>query len=194
MKKMYVVYFLVAAVVLFFMLTACSSVKPSSAMVMEYEKEMLTFEEIIQRSDVAIVGEYVETIRYDSYIEQKFKVKECLYGDVADSEIYLYAGIGIGHIEEIDYTYELDADVYEAGIEYILIMEKAQSVMYDHDRYMLAADVYLCDSNGIYSMYSRAVDIPGEVTLKITSRQLTVLSRIRPARLALFHMRMKLPG
>ncbi len=166
MKKICMVCLLAAAAVISFMMTACSSEKPLAITYMEYEKTFLTLEEMIKKSDVAIVGEYVETIRHDNYIEQKFKVKECLYGDVADSEIYLYSGTGVGHIEEIDYTYELGADVYEVGMEYILILERAQSVMYEHDRYMQSADVFLCDSVGEYRMYSQRVEIPAEVTLK----------------------------
>ena len=79
------------------------------------------------RSDVAIVGEYIEKIEHESYMEKKFKVKECLYGDVTDSEIYLYSNIGTGHIKEIDYTYKYGADIYEVGMDYILIMDDPSS-------------------------------------------------------------------
>lgn len=125
MKKVRPISFTVLSIALSLVLTACSSTanlpKVEGA---EFEEELLTFEELILRSDVAIVGEYVETIEHERYIEKKFKVKECLYGDVADSEIYLYSEIGIGHIAEIDYTYEYGADVYEVGMDYILVMEK----------------------------------------------------------------------
>lgn len=67
---------------------------------------------------------------------------------------------------ELDYTYELGADIYKTGTDYILVMEKNQSVMYDHDRYMLNADVLLCDSSNEYSMYSQSIDIPAGTTAK----------------------------
>ncbi len=163
MKKMRQASFISFLAVITLVFTACSSKKLSQAVETE---ELLTFEELIQKSDVAVVGEYVETIKNDNYIEQKFNVKECLYGDVTDNEIYLYSSIGTGYVAEIDYTYEIGADIYEAGMDYILIMEKAQSIMYDHDRYMLNADIFLCDSHGEYSLYSQPLDIPAEIKLK----------------------------
>ena len=167
MKKVRPISFTVLSIALSLVLAACSSTANSAQIEgTEYEQELLTFEELILRSNVAIVGEYIEMIEHDSYTEKKFTVKECLYGDVTDNEIYLYSNIGTGHITETDYTYEYGADVYEAGMDYILIMEKKQSVMYDHDRYMLAADVFLCENNNEYSLYSKAIDIPAETTVK----------------------------
>lgn len=129
-------------------------------------ESFLSFEDLVHNSNVAIVGEYVETIEFDSYTEKKFKVKECLYGDVGDSEIYLYSNIGMGYIEEINYTYELDADIYKTGTDYILVMEKLQSVMYDHDRYMLSTDVFLCEETNEYILYSQPIDFPGDMPIK----------------------------
>lgn len=167
MKKVRPISFTVLSIALSLVLAACSSTANSAQIEgTEYEQELLTFEELILRSNVAIVGEYIEMVEHDSYTEKKFTVKECLYGDVTDNEIYLYSNIGTGHITETDYTYEYGADVYEAGMDYILIMEKKQSVMYDHDRYMLAADVFLCENNNEYSLYSKAIDIPAETTVK----------------------------
>lgn len=172
MKKVRPISFIVLSIALSLALVACSSTANHSQVEgvkvegIEFEEELLTFEELILRSDVAIVGEYVEMIEHESYTEKKFKVKECLYGDVTDSEIYLYSNIGTGHITEIDYTYEYGTDVYKVGMNYILIMEKKQSVMYDHDRYMLAADVFLCENNNEYSLYSQSIDIPTETAVK----------------------------
>lgn len=167
MKIVRQILFIVLSIALLLVLAACSSTaSPSQVEGVEFEEELLTFEELILKSDVAIVGEYVEMIEHESYIEKKFKVKECLYGDVTDSEIYLYSNIGTGHIIEIDYTYEYGADIYEVGMDYILIMEKYQSVMYDHDRYMLDTDVFLCEDKNEYSLYSQSIDIPTETAVK----------------------------
>lgn len=130
------------------------------------QREYLTFDELILISDAAIVGEYIETIGQEYYIEQKFKVKECLYGDVTDQEIYLYSNIGTGHVGEIDYSYESGAGVYEEGLSYLLVMERQQSILYDHDCYMLNADVLLCESRNEYSMYGRSIDIPAGSTMR----------------------------
>lgn len=172
MKKVHPLSFIVLSISLSLVLAACSSApnhsqgEGSNVEGAEFEEELLTFEELILRSDVAIVGEYIEKIEHESYMEKKFKVKECLYGDVTDSEIYLYSNIGTGHITEIDYTYKYGADIYEVGMDYILIMERNQSVMYDHDRYLLAADVFLSENNNEYSLYSQSIDIPTETAVK----------------------------
>lgn len=130
------------------------------------QREYLTFDELISMSDVAIVGEYIETIEHEYYIEQKFKVNECLYGGVTDPEIYLYSDIGVANVEGIGYSYESGADVYEEGLSYILVMERQQSILYDHDCYMLNADVLLCESSNEYSMYARLIDIPAGFTMR----------------------------
>lgn len=167
MKMKRNVLFAMLSIVLVIALVGCSSTTNApEAEGAEFEEELLTFEELVLRSNVAVVGEYVETIKYDNYIEQRFKVKECLYGDVPDDEIYLYANIGMGYIKEIDYTYELGEDVYTVGADYVLVMEKLQSVMYDHDRYMLSADVFLSEEDNEFSLNSRSIDVPSGKTIK----------------------------
>lgn len=167
MKTMRNILFAILSIVLVIALVGCSSTTNAPEVEgAEFEEELLTFEELVLRSNVAVVGEYVETIKHDNYIEQKFKVKECLYGDVPEDEIYLYSNIGIGHVKEIDYTYELGEDVYNVGADYVLVMEKMQSVMYDHDRYMLSTDVFLSEEDNEFSLYSRSIDVPSETTLK----------------------------
>lgn len=167
MKMKRNVLFAILSLVLIIALVGCASTANTpDAEGAEFEEELLTFEELVLRSNVAIVGEYVETIKHDNYIEQKFKVKECLYGDVSDDEIYLYSNIGIGHIKEIDYTYELGEDVYTVGTDYVLVMEKMQSVMYDHDRYMLSTDVFLSEEDNEFSLYSQSVDVPSGTSVK----------------------------
>ena len=132
----------------------------------EFSMEYLSFEELVKRSNIAVVAEYVETIRHDNYVEQKFLVKECLYGNVDEKEIYLYSNIGTVHVEEIDYEYSEDASIYEKHTDYVLILEKSQSIFYEHDRYMLDADVLLDDSNKEYRMYSNPVELPEGVTIR----------------------------
>ncbi|MCR4599564.1 MAG: hypothetical protein K5678_11075 [Acetatifactor sp.] len=70
------------------------------------------------------------------------------------------------HIEEIDYEYSEDASIYEKHTDYVLILEKLQSIFYEHDRYMLDADVLLDDSNKEYRMYSNPVELPEGVTIR----------------------------
>lgn len=180
MKTVRLKLFSALLTLLSFTLTACSSVASSPAIdttglsaaslpdveIIVFEQQALTFDELILRSDAAVVGEYIETIRHNNYIEQKFKVKECLYGDVTDSEIYLYSNVGTSHVPDVCYTYELGADVYGTGTDYILVTERFQSVLCDHDRYMLNADVLLCEGTKEFTMYSQPLDIPDETNIK----------------------------
>lgn len=168
MRKL--IYMMVLAFAL--IITGCSNeVSESNPNTILYEgietyETFFSFQDVVCNSDVAVVGEYIETIKHDNYIEQKFSVKDVLYGNVSDNEIYLYSNIGTGHILEIDYTYELGANKYETDTEYILVMELSQSVMYEHDRYMVATDVLLCEETNEYSMYSQAIDFPDDMTVK----------------------------
>ena len=162
-------HFIVLVVLLFiFSLSACSSKARDNTNYIqnEFSMEFLSFEELVKRSSVAVVAEYVETIRHDNYVEHKFLVKECLYGNVDEKEIYLYYNIGTVHVEEIDYEYSEDASIYEKHTDYVLILEKLQSIFYEHDRYMLDADVLLDDSNKEYRMYSNPVELPEGVTIR----------------------------
>lgn len=180
MKTAHLKLFSILLALLPFAFTACSSAADPPAVntadlsgsglpdmeIIEYEQQMLTFDELILMSNAAIVGEYIETIRHDYYTEQKFRVKECLYGNVTDSEIYLYSNVGTSHVPDVCYTYELGADIYETGTDYILVTERFQSVLCDHDRYMLNADVFLCEGTKEFTMYSRPLDIPEETDIK----------------------------
>lgn len=135
----------------------------------EFEEELVTFDELIRRSNAAILGEYVEKLEYKDYSEFVFKVKECIYGEVTESEIYLFSNTGYGYVGDIDYTYKMGTDVYLQGNEYILIMEKYTSVFYDHDRYMIATDLVIPASGNGATLYSKPITLPNNLKEYITS-------------------------
>lgn len=156
----------VVLIVLSLTLTACS---PGSyhkqKESLEFEKEYLTFEDAVAQSDLAITGEFIEMVEHENYMEYAFKVIDCMYGDITDDIIYLYCNLGTGYVSEIDYEYDLNHIVYEKGKDYILILEKQESLMYDHDRYMQTADLVLCEENNEYTMYSQQIEIPEYATI-----------------------------
>ena len=59
--------------------------------IVQGEKQTLTLDEVILLSDVCIVGKCTEIIWHENYGEVKFRVKECLYGNVTEKEIYLFS-------------------------------------------------------------------------------------------------------
>lgn len=139
-----------------------NSESSSQTVYTEKDVEYLTFDEAILRSDTAIIGQYVETIDQESYSEYKFQVEEVLYGSVDGDEIYVYADVAECYVSEIDYRYETGGELYTPGHQYVLVMEKSTSVMYDHDRYMTIGDLLLDQDAEQYTMYSQELDFSGE--------------------------------
>ena len=169
MIKKYISLCLIIVLVVF--VTGCSEKEKDQTAGNSYDaieayETYFTFEDVVKNSDCAIVGEYIETLTHENYIEQKFLVKEVLYGSVSEDEIYLYSNIGTGHIIEIDYSYTLGTDKYEKNTDYILIMETYESVMYDHTRYMVTTDILLCESTNEYTMYSTPISWPDDITFR----------------------------
>ncbi|MCR5828906.1 MAG: hypothetical protein K6F93_00975 [Lachnospiraceae bacterium] len=149
-----------------------SSVSPTSEPKSEHyitgEFEKFTFEELVLDSNAAVLGEYVEMIDYDPepYVEYRFLVKDCLYGDVTDKEIFLYELKADLYSDDGTFSYKSGKDIYSKGNDYMLVTERYQSIMYDHDRYLLAADIILNETEGKYVMFSEPIVIPEGKDLK----------------------------
>lgn len=157
----------ILGILIVFLMVACSNnVEKNNDREVEFSKQLLTFEDSVLRSDTAIVGKYIETIIYEDYVEHKFEVKDLIYGENINEEIYLYSNIGIGHVEENGYSYQLDENKYEKDKEYILIMESVDSIFYDHTRYILNAELLLNETDKEYYMYSKYIDPPTGEAIK----------------------------
>lgn len=140
-------------------------VAQTDQMITQFHKEEYSFEELIDHSDVALVGKYVKMFDRDNYYEYKFIVKELLYGEVSETEIYVYENKGIEQSQSGLFQV-LGTGEYRKGKEYILIMEKYESILYDHDRYMIAGDLYLCEKEQEYTLYSENISIPEGMTMR----------------------------
>ncbi len=140
--------------------------EPKSGRIITVEFEKFSFEELVLDSNAAVLGEYVEMIDHDYYVEYKFLVKDCLYGDVTDKEIFLYEIKASRHSDDGTYSYKSGEDTYKKGNDYMLVTERFQSIMYDHDRYLLAADIILNETEGKYVMFSEPIVIPEGKDLK----------------------------
>lgn len=140
--------------------------EPKSGTYVSGEFEKYSFKDLILSSNVALLGEYTEMIDHDSYVEYKFLVKDCLYGDVTDKEIFLYAIKANLYSDDDTCSYVSGEDIYKKGDNYFLITERHQSIMYDHDRYLLAADIILNETEGKYVMFSEPIVIPEGKDLK----------------------------
>lgn len=107
------------------------------------QAEYYNLETCIEKSDCAILGEYVETFEFDNYVEHKFKVIKTLFGECSEDEIYLFRHKTDIYIPELEVEYATDSNIYREGEEYILLVECQKSVFFDHDRYLLMGDAYL---------------------------------------------------
>lgn len=123
----------------------------------EYLIASMTFEDAVMLSDVAVLAEYIETLTHDYYVEHVFRVKDCYYGKVDEEIIYVASGVGLSVVPDLDYSYRMEECVYELGKDYILILNKHQSIMYDHDRYINVTNLMLNESDKKYTLYSEDI-------------------------------------
>lgn len=130
------------------------------------EDDDIGFDDLVLLSNVAVVGKYEEVIINETYVEYKFKVKEVLYGEVEDEDIFVYSDIGDVYVSGTDYSYKIGGKKYTEGNDYILVLEKHESIMYDHDRYLVDSDVILDETQKKYEMYNKRIDIPDGESVK----------------------------
>lgn len=163
-------HFLFTMVVLCLALSGCSNtrheVEETNPGIILFHRQEYSFEELIEHSDVALVGEYVEMIEQENFYEYKFIVKELLYGEVSELEIYIFENKGGEYTPETGSSRVLGVNEYILGKEYILIMEKYESILYDHDRYMIAGELYLCEEEQEYRLFSESISIPEGKTIR----------------------------
>ncbi|MCL1806636.1 MAG: hypothetical protein FWG31_02920 [Oscillospiraceae bacterium] len=117
--------------------------KPPFAPVFESEEIPLTFPEAIEGSDCVVVGKYLSFTDDPDAIRHEFAVKEILRGEIHEEVIHLYAGKGLSTVWEIVYTYRVDRHEYIVGEEYILVMNRLDSIFYDHPRCVLVTDIHI---------------------------------------------------
>ncbi|RXZ79209.1 hypothetical protein EBB07_23815 [Paenibacillaceae bacterium] len=138
----------------------------TSSNTIESEEEFISFEEAIEISEVAVNAEFIAYLDKGDFVEYEFKIKEVLYGDVPETNIYIFSMKGTSHVEETDFTYNIGNDKYIIGDEYLLIMEKNDSLFYEHVRYMLVTNIFIPLKNIQGStMYEQSIAVKDEDTL-----------------------------
>jgi len=86
---------------------------------MQYSLIEKTFEELVEASNCAAVAELISHKNNSRGIESSFAVQEVLYGEIAEEII---------HVE----MEKEESQKYTAGEEYILILDREDSLFYDH--------------------------------------------------------------
>ncbi len=126
---------------------------------MELEKEYYSIGDVIQHCDVIVIGTYKDVIETASYREYIFSLDHCLYGSITDENLYVFEQTGEVYVEEINYQEKKDRPSYQKGHQYLLIMEKTESVLLDHDRFMTAGEVIFDITEENYTMYGEELNI-----------------------------------
>lgn len=132
-------------------------------MIEEYEHQDVSFVEAVESSNACFVGEYVELIRHDAYCEYKFRVKEVIFGVISEPFVFIYAPLFDEEEEESETDIKKS---YVVGMNYILVTQKNSSIMYDHDRYVPVADLFLNTDTNTYLVNGTPVVIPEDMTMQ----------------------------
>ncbi|MBQ9535662.1 MAG: hypothetical protein IJU78_07460 [Clostridia bacterium] len=127
------------------------------------ERTKYSFEELVEHSDAALYGTYMEMLVNDNTVDYAFSVNRFLYGATDDEIIYVRADIGDSTAG--DYEYKTGGNIYEAGREYLLITERHESIFYEHDIYVIAADVLICEETATRVLYGEDISVPKRVSL-----------------------------
>ncbi|NLI62232.1 MAG: hypothetical protein GX362_02345 [Methanosarcinaceae archaeon] len=125
------------------------------------QKTFLTFPEAINLSDCIVVAEYLSyNTSNEYYTEYKFKIKDVLRGEVSENEIYLFEVKGKNIVDNINYVYETGNNQhdYKVGNDYVLILEKTDSLFYDKTRYRSVTDIFIpLNDIGKSTMYGKQI-------------------------------------
>lgn len=147
-------------------ITTSSDPKSEPLFADHFEEIKISFEDLVLMSDAFILGEFIETIYNNTFVEYKFKVKECYYGNIDTPYIYIYSNVGEVEVDKTDYHYEIGNEIYEKGSEYYLVLEKRSSIMYDHDRFLVSTDIIMNADKEQYHMYSEELRFPNTMSVK----------------------------
>ena len=99
-------------------------------------KIFFTFEDAVAISNCAANAKYISYQDHGVYGEYEFQINEVLYGYIPEKTIYLFES----DVDTVDYNYTFGKNMYTPGDEYILIMERDDSLFYDNPRYVLVTD------------------------------------------------------
>jgi len=96
----------------------------------------LTFDQAIEASNCAVTATFIGEYIYDEYNELEFKVNEVIYGYVPEKDIKVFQ-------MNLQNRNVFDNHVYKETETYTLILERLDSLFYDHPRYLFVSDVFI---------------------------------------------------
>ncbi len=108
----------------------------------EYLEIPVTFSEVVALSDSIGIAEYIDCKNNEESIEYRFKIIESLKGELEEN-INLFDYPRHISVTEDGREYVVESSVYEAGKQYLLIMNKDESLFYDYPHYISVTEVYI---------------------------------------------------
>lgn len=112
----------------------------------EIIEQAVTFSEAVSLSDSIAIAEYIECKENEEVNEYKFKILESLKGEM-ETEIYVFDYPRTVYVEGTAQRYSVESSVYKEGEQYLLIMNKNDSLFYDYPHYVPVTDVYIPMNN-----------------------------------------------
>jgi hypothetical protein len=140
-------------------ISGSSTVQPQMGAASEITEIKVTFPEAVAFSNFAAVAEFIGYDDSPSVIRYRFSVKETLRGEVPEKTIHLLAEKGVSHLPETGHSYEPGRkDRYTIGEEYVLILQRMDSIFNDHPNSVLVTDI-LIPANDVKSgtMYGELI-------------------------------------
>ncbi|MCL2322024.1 MAG: hypothetical protein FWC47_07975 [Oscillospiraceae bacterium] len=122
--------------------TTVSTQTPTTTTSAQASQIFLSFHDAVILSNCAVSAKFVSYIEYDTYVEYEFQVKDVLYG-TAEKTIYVSSMKGESSVDTVNNSYNLEGHIYTKGDDYILIMDRVDSILYAHPQYGLSSDIYI---------------------------------------------------
>lgn len=155
------VSFFIAAVLLLTCLCGCSPASAGLQPGMDFELEYIGFEEMVRRSDTAVVARYVKMTYNGNTAEYVFKAEDWLYGAADEETIHVSESIGNAYIPDSEIAFTTGEDRFRKNNNYILILDRYSNAAFEHDKYVPTCYTsFLCEDTGEYTLYGEAVKLP----------------------------------
>ncbi len=178
------------------LMAACSGTSPDEAFMNDlveededqkqvftvtYTQEFeLTFQEAIDLSDCVVVAEYVSYEDKDAYVVSLFQVKNMLRGTAKEEMIHVVEMKGTSTVLGTDYSYKTGGGTYEAGKQYILVLNRNDLLFYEYPHYVPVTDIFIpVDDIESAMMYGEPIDELQDMNVS-TLRTNDLFMRARP--------------
>lgn len=127
----------------------------------EFELADVQMDEIIKEADTIVVGKYVRTDVTEKLYIHHFDIIEQYHGVRSAASIEVYADI----VPEDQEQFQFDEFYFSPDHEYLLLLNRYDSILYPELRYYMVGDVKLDLTSGRYSLGGKTFELPSDLPL-----------------------------